>query len=356
MTQLSGQQLQQIGTAMFGNNWRKQMAETLGLSYARVSQLSNAETVPAKQATRIIQLHDTWKADGSIVPTGGVTLDAVVVRDEDAGFTDEQIVDRINKKFQVMDRMVDGMMKGVIRSLIVSGAPGIGKTYGLEQKIRRAHKEDGLEYSIMRGTCSAPGLYQALYNAKDGGIVVIDDCDSIFADEQAFNILKAALDTTNTRTIAWRKMSSWIYDINGQDAAAIEAVGDRFPNEFDFEGAIVFITNLDFRSMVKKATKHSAHFSALLSRSMYLDLTLRTHRARVLRIKDVFFGSMRKTLGLSAAQGQELIDFVLDNADRLDELSLRTVKHIADMYLLGDDWRDLVEATKMVRPKMENFE
>lgn len=349
MTTLTGQALQQIGTEMFGEKtWRKQLAETLGLSYARVSQLSNAALVPAKSAAKIVAIHEQWKASGMVTP--GIVQVGIVVKDDEAGFTDEQIVERINKRFSVMDRMVDGMLKGVIRSLIVSGAPGIGKTYNLELKVKKAHKEDHLDYSIIRGTCSAPGLYQSLYQARDGGIVVIDDCDSIFGDEQAFNILKTALDSTNTRTISWRKQSAWVYDVNSEG----EREGDdRFPNEFDFEGAVVFITNLNFRAMVEKANRLSPHFGALLSRSMYLDLTLHSMRSRVLRIKDVFLNSMRKTLDLTASQGEEILGYVLENADRIHELSLRTIKHIADLYKLGDDWKEIVEYTKMKSPKID---
>lgn len=350
MTQLSGDQLKQIGMAMFGKEWRKPLAENIGLSYARVSQLCNADTVPAKSAVKIVKLHETWKKNGSIAPVAGISVDAITVKDEDADLSDEQILDRVNKRFSVMDRMVDGMLKGVIRSLIVSGAPGIGKTYGLEKKIKKAHKEDKVEYSILRGTCSAPGLYQALYQARKNGIVVIDDCDSIFGDEQAFNIMKAALDTTNTRTIAWRKQSSWVYDVNRED---VELGDDRFPNEFDFEGAVVFITNLNFRALEEKGNKNSPHFGALLSRSMYLDLTLHSVRARVVRIKDVFLNGMRKELDLSPKESEEILTYVLDNADRVCELSLRTMKHIADLYRLGSDWKEIVEYTKMKYPKFD---
>jgi hypothetical protein len=345
---LTGQELQQLGQQMFGQNWRKLLAEQIGLSYARVSQLSNADKVPTKSAAKIEALHAQWKANGSVTP--GIVQIGQVTKDEDADLSDAQIIDRINKRFSIMDRMVDGMLKGVIRSLIVSGAPGIGKTYGLELKIKKAHKEDHLDYTILRGTCSAPGLYQALYNARDGGIVVIDDCDSIFNDEQAFNILKAALDSTNERTIAWRKQSAWVYDVNHDEPREGD---DRFPNEFDFEGAVVFVTNLNFRHMQEKGTKLSPHFGALLSRSMYLDLTLHSMRSRVLRIKDVFLGSMRKTLNLTAEQGEEILKYVLDNADRVCELSLRTMKHIADLYQLGPDWKEVVEYTKMKYPKFD---
>ena len=96
MTTLTGQALQQIGTEMFGEKtWRKQLAEVLGLSYARVSQLSNAAQVPAKSAAKIVSLHEQWKVSGMVTP--GIIQTGIIVKDDEAGFTDAQIVERINK-------------------------------------------------------------------------------------------------------------------------------------------------------------------------------------------------------------------------------------------------------------------
>lgn len=355
MTTITGHQLQEIGTEIFGKDWQKPLAESIGLSIPRVSQLKNSASISAKNTAKIAALHAQWKTTGKIEPgVIQIAAQSYTPVDEEAGFTDEQIVDRVNKRFNVMDRLVDGMMKNVIRSMIISGGPGIGKSYGLEKKLRKAHKEKQLQYTIIRGTVSAPGLYQALYQARNGGVVVLDDSDSIFNDEQAFNILKAALDSTNQRTLAWRKQSSWVYDVfsEGESDEPVDNEG-RFPNEFDFEGAVVFITNLNFREIANKGTRLSPHFGALLSRSMYLDLTLHSLRSRILRIKDVFHNSMRKSLDLTEEQGDEILNYVLDNADRLDELSLRMVKHISDAYKLGDDWKENIEYTKMKTPKLD---
>ncbi|TFG98724.1 hypothetical protein E4H12_05345, partial [Candidatus Thorarchaeota archaeon] len=348
MANLSGQELQQLGAEMFGSSWRKTLAEHIGLSYARVSQLSNVDKLPTKSTIKILSLYEQWKRDGKITP--GMVQQSLVVKDEEDDLTDAQILERINKRFAVMNKMVDGMIKGVIRSMIVSGAPGIGKTFDLEKALRKAHKDQGLYYHILRGTCSAPGLYQTLYHARKGGVVVIDDGDSVFNDEQSFDILKSGLDSTNTRVISWRKQSSWIYDVNSKknaDDGEVEDLSDRFPNEFEFNGAMVFITNQDFREMAERGLKASAHFQALLSRSMYLTLTLKTIRSRVIRIRDVFMNSMRKDENLSVDQAKVILDYVLANKDRLHELSLRTVKHICQLYHLGDDWEEIVEYTKM---------
>lgn len=347
MATLSGQELQQLGAEMFGSSWRKPLAECVGLSYARVSQLSNVDKLPTKSAVKVLSLYEQWKRDGKITP--GMVQQSLIVKDEEDDMTDAQILERINKRFAVMGKMVDGMIKGVIRSMIVAGAPGIGKTFDLEEALKKAHEKTGLYYHIIRGTCSAPGLYQALYHARKGGVVVIDDGDSMFGDDQAFDILKSGLDSTNTRTIAWRKQSSWIYDVNakGKGDDEVEDLSDRFPNQFDFDGAMVFITNMDFREMAQKSNKSAPHYGALLSRSMYLNLTLKSVRSRIIRIRDVFMSSMRHKEGLSLKRAEEILQYVLDNKDRLHELSLRTVKHICQLSKLGDDWKEIVEYTKM---------
>ncbi len=355
---LTPQALNEIGNTMFGQQWRKELASALNLSYARVSQFAIGSKIPPSTAEKIIQLFNSWKEKGGCNTSVDIKTisTSLTIKDPEAALSDEEILSRINKRFGVMDRIIDGMLQGKIRSLIVSGAPGIGKTYNLERRIREEHRENHLEYAFLKGTCSAIGLYQALHLNRNGGIVVLDDCDSIFQDEQAFNILKAALDTTNVRTIAWRKQSSWVYDVNGEDGGTDEVIGERFPNEFEFEGAIVFITNLDLRKIADQGHRLSPHFNALLSRSMYLDLTLHTTRSKIIRIKDVFLNSMIKTEKLSINDGEKILAYVLENADRIVELSLRKMKHVCDLYKLGNDWQEICEYTLMKYPKELSYE
>src|SRR5574337_1031934 len=46
--------------------------------------------------------------------------------------TDEETMIRIRNTFDMLDKLVDGAARGYIRGLIVSGSPGIGKSYGVE--------------------------------------------------------------------------------------------------------------------------------------------------------------------------------------------------------------------------------
>lgn len=247
-------------------------------------------------------------------------------------FEEEQIKNRINQRFSVMNRMVRQMIFGNIRSIIISGAPGIGKTFDVERALKNT---PNIHSDIIKGTVSATGLYTTLFDAKDGGIVVFDDCDAVFNDEEALNILKSALDSSSIRTISWRKDSSWL-------TKGVKNI----PKTFDFSGGVIFITNIDFYEKIKQQTKLSPHYEALISRSLYLDLTLKTITDRYIRVKDIFINKMAASEGLSNLQAEEIMEFVSENKERLVELSLRTVKHISQLYKFGHDWKDVVRVTK----------
>ena len=110
---------------------------------------------------------------------------------------------------------------------------------------------------------------------------------------------------------------------------------------------MIFITNIDFQAKIAKQGKMANHFQALISRSLYLDLTMKTVRDRIIRIDDIFSAVMAPQMGLSKAQAKEIMEFVADHADRMIDLSLRLMVHVVDLFHLGGDWKKMVEITKM---------
>jgi hypothetical protein len=349
--QMTGAQLTEIGQTIFGKSWKSDIASHLNLSAQRIYQLSKQDKISEAVTEKVVKIHDDWKTSGGV--SAHVLSVEVTTKDEEKHLSDEQILGRINKRFGIMNRMVKGMLDGAVRSMIVFGAPGIGKTYDIEQALMKAETESNLYFNILKGTCSAPGLYQTLYHARHGGIVVLDDCDSIFADEQAFNILKSALDSTGKRIISWNKLSKWVYDAANVSEDDIGEDDIRVPNKFEFEGGVIFITNVDFMEKAEKESRNSPHFKALLSRSLYLDLTLKSQRSRIIRVRDVFMNSMRKAENFTVAQGEEVLNYVLENSDRLREFSLRSMKLICSLFKMGSDWKDTVEFTMMKYPKID---
>ena len=256
--------------------------------------------------------------------------------------TDEQGMDRIKERFDILDEMTNATLDGIVRGLVVTGPPGVGKTFGVEQVLEKDSIFDmmadkPMRHTFVKGAMSAIGLYSTLYKYSDSkSIVVLDDCDTILFNEDALNILKAALDSTKKRKISWNSDSNFLRR-------------EGVPGEFEFNGSVIFITNLKFDST--RQTKIKDHLEAILSRCHYLDLTLDTTRDKLLRIRQIAReGGLFDTKGLTKIQEQEIIEFMYEKKDRLREISLRMAQKIADLRNMDSKrWQTLTEATCMKR-------
>ena len=254
--------------------------------------------------------------------------------------TDEQTIERLRERFDMLEDMTRACKKGDVRAMIVSGPPGVGKSHGVEKVLAKHDMITTLantqpKYVIVKGAMSPLGLYMKLYNysAKDN-VVVFDDCDSIFQDELSLNILKAALDSKKTRKIFWNT-----------DSRALRSEG--IPDQFEFKGSAVFITNLKFEKVKGKLREH---LEALESRCHYIDLTIDTDREKMLRIKQIVSDGMLDEYAFEDDTAEEILDFVSINKDRLRELSLRTVLKIADLAkAFPTKWESMAENTVMRR-------
>lgn len=246
--------------------------------------------------------------------------------------TSEEREERINRRFATLERMAHRVSEGEIPALIVSGPPGLGKSFTIEKVLR----DEGIEHDIICGSIAPPGLLIALWEMKDGGVVVLDDCDDVFRDETCLNILKAVLDSSDVREVSYRKEAHWMkeYDI---------------PRKFEFNGTVVFCTNIDFEMAIAKGSSMATHFEALIDRSLYLSLTMRTKEDFMTRIRQVSIDEgMLVKAGLTEDQALEVMSFVDENRDRFYGLSLRLMHQIASCYKADPDcWKDDVEATKM---------
>ena len=254
--------------------------------------------------------------------------------------TDESAMNRIRERFDILHEMTKATVTGDIRAMIVSGPPGVGKSYGVETEIEKACLFDKLagkrlRAEVVKGSATPIGLYQTLYKYSDANcVVVFDDCDSILLDDVALNLLKGALDSGKKRTISWLSESS---------ALRREGIPDRF----EFKGSVIFITNLKFDQM--KSQKLRDHLDALQSRCHYLDLTLDTQQDKLLRIKQIAKdGVLFQDYDFDEAVQDDIIAFMDTNKNRLRELSLRMALKIADLRKLSVlNWKRLAETTCM---------
>jgi hypothetical protein len=260
------------------------------------------------------------------------------------GVTDEEIIARLRERFTILDDMTRAVKKGDVRAMIVTGPPGVGKSFGVEKVLSKhdvfadvAQNEKLKKYEVVKGAMSAIGLYSKLYEYSDKkSILVFDDCDSVLLDDLSLNILKAALDSSKKRMIHWNT-----------DSRLLRSEG--VPNSFEFKGGAIFITNIKFDNV--KSKKLRDHLEALESRCHYLDLTIDTEREKILRIKQVVTEcGMLDDYEFSDLEKEVLIDFVDDNKKKLRELSLRTVLKIADLKKsMPSNWRAVAEVTCMRR-------
>jgi hypothetical protein len=255
--------------------------------------------------------------------------------------TDEQIIARMRERFDILNEMTRAVKKGDVRAMIVSGAPGVGKSFGVEQVLSRhdlfpavADNAKLKKYEIVKGAMSAIGLYKKLYEFSDKKcILVFDDCDSILLDDIALNILKAALDTSERRVISWNT-----------DSRSLQAEG--VPNSFEFKGGAIFITNINFQNI--KSKKLQDHLAALESRCHYIDLTIHSQRDKMLRIRQIVGDGMLDAYDFSERDAAELVEFIDQNKNRLRELSLRTVLKAADLKRsFPERWQRVAEVSLM---------
>ena len=256
--------------------------------------------------------------------------------------TDEEILNRLRERFEILDDMTRAVKKGDVRAMIVTGPPGVGKSFGVEKVLAKhdvfasvANDEKLKKYEVVKGAMSAIGLYSKLYEYSDKkSILVFDDCDSVLLDDLSLNILKAALDTSKKRMIHWNT-----------DSRLLRSEG--VPNSFEFKGGAIFITNIKFDHV--KSKKLQDHLEALESRCHYLDLTIDTQREKVLRIKQVVTEcGMLDDYELTDEHKLEVVEFVDANKNRMRELSLRTVLKVADLHVsFPDKWKSVAEMTCM---------
>jgi len=197
------------------------------------------------------------------------------------------------ERFEYVANLTDMVIGGVTPSLLVTGIAGIGKTYIVKNRFIANDKLEGDDYHFISGHSSPLGLYRFLYEHQDSTIV-FDDCDSVFKDETAVNILKSALDSYAVRKINW---------LSGKLPEDLE-------NSFEFEGQIIFISNMN-SSRIDEAVK---------SRTMVIDLQM--SRKEICDHIETIATVIEPKISLP--HKLEVLNYLRDISDRLDQMNIRT--------------------------------
>lgn len=249
--------------------------------------------------------------------------------------TEDEIRAKLTERFSALNLISQQTVNGKNKALIVSGPAGVGKSHNVLQAAREFEKRGG-KVGVIKGFCRPTGLYRALYDhSAQNDVLIFDDADSAFGDPVSLNLLKAACELSENRRISWMAETKMLTD-----------EGDRLPRTFEYSGNIVFITNIDMQAAVDRGHGLAAHFDALMSRSLYIDLGMKNKRDCIVRIKQVVESGALSSHGITSTDAREILGFVEENSDKLRELSLRLVVKIGHLKRNNPvQWKSLAKVT-----------
>lgn len=242
--------------------------------------------------------------------------------------------------FKKMQKYVKMVIKGINPSVILCGAPGVGKTFNVKKQLKDAGYNEGHNLCTIKGKCTPRILYLTLHEYKDkGNIVLIDDADGLVgpgAPEDSINILKAALDSTSDEE--GRLVS---YGVSGP---LKDDEGNPMAKKFYFNGGIIVITNYQAGSLD----------TALRGRSFVQDIKFTT---------DELLDIIKKLMPaidpehLSPKSKIKAFDYLveLSNADAEMEVSIRTFGICAKIFETANGDPDFTDedAKSMIKEQMK---
>lgn len=206
--------------------------------------------VSLKPGTNLADLQDSILAKAGVLEvTRGGTKETYLKNKQE-----EELEEETEEKVPFVDTLdhleglVTGVIKGAFNALFVAGKGGVGKTQTVERVLESHGLQDGDGYFKNTGSASAAGVYTLLYHHRKD-IILFDDSDGALADIDARNLIKAATDTKKRRKMVWNKKSSFIFDPATEDPEAYEDDLAMAPKYFDFEGRIIFISNLPLNKL-----------------------------------------------------------------------------------------------------------
>jgi hypothetical protein len=216
--------------------------------------------------------------------------------------------------------------RGKSNSLIISGDAGVGKTRTVRDTIESIGMKKGIDYYLATGTATTAGLYETLFLNRHK-LIVFDDCDAVFKDPDSLNILKGALDTYKVREIS--KLSKGnIFDSSDMSDSEIQyeyESSKKLPNKFEFDGQIIFVSNL-----------HEDKFDrALLSRSLHVDVHLNKQEL-FNRMKDLMLKICPDVDSEQKEEALEYLMYVTSSYPTKFDMNIRTLIHSINLRAHND--------------------
>ena len=226
--------------------------------------------------------------------------------------------------FTNIERLTKMVGRGIQPSLVITGGAGMGKTHLVKNTLEGMGLRESYDFVHFKGRATAAGLFITLYENSDK-IIVLDDCDSVFRDDDAVNILKGALDSYDTRKISYITTK-----------ALKDEFGSEVPRHFEFSGRIIFISNIS----------QSRLDEAIRSRSFVADVDLTTEQmfARM----EQLIGKMESKIPLAAKQ--QALEYMKELDKEFDglEINLRSFIKAARICAMGFDNPKMMIAEQII--------
>jgi hypothetical protein len=221
--------------------------------------------------------------------------------------------------FENLERLTKMVGRGIQPSLVITGMAGMGKTHVVKETLKNMGLKESTDFVHFKGRATAAGLFITLYENSDA-VIVLDDCDSVFKDDDAVNILKAALDSYDTRRISY---------ISSKPLK--DSYDQAVPRHFEFTGKIIFISNIS-QSKLDEAVK---------SRSFVADISMNTSQMFV-RMEQLM-DKMESRIPLKAKQ--EALKYMKELNEEFAgvEINLRSFIKAARVAAMGfDNTKDMI--------------
>ncbi len=206
----------------------------------------------------------------------------------------------IVKQFQALQCFVEMLFDkaNAIQSIVVSGPGGVGKTYEIFDEMEKRK----VDYILVKGYSSPRALFNTLRDNADK-VIIFDDCDSIWEDANALNVLKSALETNRKgrRTVTWNLAEE--------------------NEEFEFMGKIIFVSNKDFYASRSKMK----HIVAVLTRVFFIQFTF--DQEQMMRRIEMVSENIEKDASVRKA----VIDYLKENGKR-SKVSIRMFENLCKVY------------------------
>lgn len=303
----------------------RDFAEKIDLQGKRVGAKEGVDLAVLKKAVLA-------NCDGVLEVSSGGSGEEYLETSQEEEMPQERV--SFTESLEHLKGLVQGLIKGSFNALFVAGKGGTGKTQTVEDTLEAAGLRDGDGYFKNTGSASAIGIYTLLFRHRKD-IILFDDSDGALGDQDARNLIKAATDTKKVRKLVWNKKMSNMVDPDVEDIDELDETDDRIPKYFNFEGRIIFISNLSLDKLDPD--------KALRTRAFVIAINptpdeLISHMENILHKIPLEDG-----LALNKKEREHVLE-VVKNGKRKEEVSLRTLVRALNLAASGaSNWEMLVK-------------